>query len=158
MAAKTHTYRTEVVWTGDRGVGTRGYRDYGRDHDIRGQGKPAIPGSSDPGFRGDAARWNPEELLVASVSTCHQLWYLHLCSDAGIVVTAYADQASGEMIETEDGGGRFKSVTLRPHARLAAGADVARATALHERAHHFCFIANSVNFPITVEPSFDVEG
>ena len=155
---KTHTYRADVVWSGNLGVGTRGYRDYGRDHDIRAPGKPTIPGSSDPGFRGDAARWNPEEMLVASVSTCHQLWYLHLCSDAGITVMAYADKASGEMIETADGGGRFTGVTLRPHARLAAGADVAKATALHERAHHYCFIANSVNFPIGIEPSFEIEG
>ena len=157
MASKTHTYRTEVVWTGDKGVGTRGYRDYGRDHDIRAPGKPAIPGSSDPGFRGDAARWNPEELLVASVSACHQLWYLHLCSDAGVVVTAYADQASGEMIETADGVGRFTRITLRPRARLAAGAQVAKAEALHAQAHKFCFIANSVNFEITVEPTFEIE-
>jgi organic hydroperoxide reductase OsmC/OhrA len=157
MATKTHSYRTDVVWTGDRGVGTRGYRDYGRDHEIRAEGKPTIPGSSDPGFRGDKDRWNPEELLVASVSTCHQLWYLHLCADAGIVVMAYADKASGEMMEAEDGGGRFASITLRPHARLAAGADVAKAAALHERAHHLCFIANSVNFPIAVEPTFETE-
>jgi organic hydroperoxide reductase OsmC/OhrA len=158
MASKTHTYRTEVVWTGNLGVGTRGYRDYGRDHEVRGEAKPTIAGSADPGFRGDAARWNPEELMVASVSTCHQLWYLHLCSEAGIVVTAYTDQASGEMAETEDGGGHFIAVTLRPHARLAAGANEAKARALHARAHHLCFIANSVNFPIAVEPSFEIEG
>ncbi len=158
MATKTHTYRAAVVWTGDRGVGTRGYRDYARDHEIRADGKPPIPGSADPAFRGDSARWNPEELLVASISTCHQLWYLHLCSDAGVVVTAYADQASGEMLETEDGGGRFVAVTLRPHARLAAGADVAVAEALHARAHNLCFIANSVNFPVAVEASFETEG
>ena len=155
MATKTHTYRAEVVWTGDQGVGTRGYRDYARDHEIRSQGKPPIPGSADPAFRGDRARWNPEELLVASVSACHQLWYLHLCADAGIVVTAYADAASGEMLETEDGGGRFVSVTLRPHARLAAGSDVAAAEALHARAHQLCFIANSLNFPVLVEASFE---
>ena len=107
MATKTHTYRTDVIWTGDRGVGTRGYRAYDRDHEIRSPGKPTIPGSSDPSFLGDAARWNPEEMLVASVSACHQLWYLHLCADAGVVVTAYTDASSGEMIETADGGGRF---------------------------------------------------
>ena len=158
MATKTHTYRTEVVWTGDRGVGTRGYRDYGRDHDIVAEDKPTIPGSSDPAFRGDAARWNPEALFVASICACHQLWYLHLCADAGVVVMAYADRASGEMIETDDGDGRFASVTLRPHARLAAGADVAKAAALHETAHGLCFIANSVKVPIAIEPSFEIEG
>jgi organic hydroperoxide reductase OsmC/OhrA len=143
------------VWTGNRGVGTRGYRDYGRDHEIVAAGKPAIPGSSDPAFRGDAARWNPEEMLVASLSTCHQLWYLHLCSDAGVIVEAYEDDAEGEMAEGADGGGRFVGVTLRPRAVLAAGADMALAAALHHAAHDKCFIANSVNFPITVEPSFE---
>jgi organic hydroperoxide reductase OsmC/OhrA len=157
MADKQHHYRTQVVWTGNRGVGTRGYGEYGRDHEIRADGKAAIAGSSDPGFRGDRTRWNPEELLVASLSACHKLWYLHLCSAGGIVVTAYEDGAEGTMIETADGGGRFTAVTLRPSARLAAGSDAARAEALHHAAHEKCFIANSVNFPVTVEPSFEVE-
>lgn len=157
MAGKQHHYRTRVVWTGDHGVGTRSYREYGREHDIRAEGKPTIPGSSDPGFRGDASRWNPEDLLVASLSACHQLWYLHLCSAAGILVVAYEDDAEGIMVETEDGGGNFISVTLRPRARLAAGSDAARAAELHHDAHEKCFIANSVNFPVTVEPAFEVE-
>ena len=158
MSGKQHTYRAHVVWTGDRGVGTRGYRDYGRDHEIRAGAKPAIPGSSDPNFRGDATRWNPEELLVGSLSACHQLWFLHLCSVGGIVVTAYEDRAEGVMVEAEDGGGRFTGVTLRPRARLAAGSDTERAEALHHDAHEKCFIANSVNFPVAVEPIFEVEG
>ena len=158
MTGKTHLYGVNVLWTGDRGVGTRGYRDYSREHQIRAPSKPYIPGSSDANFRGDAARWNPEELLVASVSACHKLWYLHLCAVGGVVVMAYEDNAEGVMREDEDGGGRFTSVTLRPHARLAAGSDPVRAAALHHDAHAKCFIANSVNFPITVEPSFGVEG
>lgn len=154
MADKQHHYRVRVTWTGDRGVGTRGYRDYGREHGISAPGKAAIPGSSDPGFRGDPDRWNPEELLVASLAACHKLWYLHLCSEAGVIVVAYDDEAEGVMVEDADGGGRFARVTLRPRIGLAAGADVARAAALHQDAHHKCFIANSVNFPVAVEPSF----
>jgi organic hydroperoxide reductase OsmC/OhrA len=157
MADKEHLYRAHVTWTGNRGVGTRGYRDYGREHEIASGQKPVIPGSSDPNFRGDATRWNPEDLLVASLSTCHQLWYLHVCSAAGIVVTAYVDEAEGVMVETDDGGGRFASVTLRPHARLAAGSDPTKAAGLHHEAHAKCFIANSVNFPVSVEPSFEIE-
>jgi organic hydroperoxide reductase OsmC/OhrA len=157
MAGKRHHYRAEVIWTGNLGVGTRTYREYARDHEIRGDAKSAILGSADPAFRGDASRWNPEELLVASLSTCHQLWYLHLCADAGIVVLDYADEARGEMIETADGGGRFTAATLRPRARLAPGADLAKAEALHREAHHLCFIANSVNFPVSVEPTFELE-
>jgi len=157
MPEREHRYKTQVTWTGNRGVGTQGYRDYGRDHEIRSGDNPVIPGSSDPNFRGDATRWNPEELMVASVSACHKLWYLHLCSAGGVVVTAYEDHAEGVMLETEDGGGHFASVTLRPQVRLAAGSDPARAAALHHDAHEKCFIANSVNFPIMVEPTFEVE-
>ena len=152
MADKQHRYTTRVTWKGNRGAGTRGYRDYGREHEISAPGKPAIPGSSDPGFRGDASRWNPEELLVASVSACHKLWYLHLCATAGIVVLAYRDQAEGVMEETSDGSGRFASVTLHPQVTIAAGGDTTKARALHEPAHEKCFIANSVSFPVRCEP------
>lgn len=157
MPEKRHHYHAQLLWTGNRGVGTRGYREYDREHEILGPGKPAIPGSSDPAFRGDATRWNPEELLVASLSACHQLWYLHLCGEAGVVVTAYEDRAEGEMLETTDGSGRFIAVTLHPSAKLAAGSDVALAERLHHDAHTKCFIANSVNFEVSIEPSFEVE-
>jgi organic hydroperoxide reductase OsmC/OhrA len=155
--AKTHRYIVTVAWTGNTGSGTSGYRNYERRHEISaGPGKPAILGSSDPAFRGDAARWNPEELLVASLSACHQLWYLHLCAEAGITVTAYLDQAEGTMEETADGSGRFVRVLLRPRVSLAAGSDVARARALHAAAHAKCFIANSVNFPVEHEAEVNV--
>ncbi len=157
MAAKLHHYNARVVWTGNIGAGTMTYRAYSRDHEIRASGKPCIPGSSDLSFRGDPMRWNPEELLVASLSTCHQLWYLHLCSAAGLVVTAYQDDAEGVMAEDESGSGRFAAVTLRPHATLAPGSDTARAEALHHDAHQMCFVANSVNFPVSVLPTFEWE-
>ena len=113
-----------------------------------------IPGSSDPAFRGDPARYNPEELLVASLSSCHMLWYLHLCSVGRIVVTAYADRAEGTMIEEADGGGRFKGVMLKPEITVKPGTDLAKARALHAEAHKLCFIARSVNFPVAHEPTF----
>lgn len=154
MAEKQHHYRVRVTWTGNFGVGTRGYREYGRDHEISAPGKAPIAGSSDPGFRGDATRWNPEELLVASISACHKLWYLHLCSAGGVVVEGYDDQAEGVMVEEPDGGGRFVAVVLKPRVTLAPGGDVERAARLHHDAHEKCFVANSVNFPVTVEPIF----
>jgi organic hydroperoxide reductase OsmC/OhrA len=157
MAEKEHLYRTRVVWTGNQGFGTRDYRAYSREHQIQANGKAYIPGSSDPSFRGDHTRWNPEELLVASLSACHKLWYLHVCSAAGIVVTAYEDDAEGVMAEDAGGSGRFTAVTLRPRIGLAPGSDAAKAAALHHEAHANCFIANSVNFPVSVEPSFEVE-
>ncbi|MEV7010347.1 OsmC family protein [Streptosporangium sp. NPDC051022] len=150
--AKTHLYEVTVTWTGDRGTGTSGYRAYERAHDVEADGKPPIPGSSDPAFRGDPARWNPEELLVASLSQCHMLWYLHLCATEGIVVTGYTDHPRGSMIEGPDGGGRFEEVVLRPRVTLARADQADLATEVHERAHRMCFIAASVNFPVRHEP------
>jgi organic hydroperoxide reductase OsmC/OhrA len=155
MAGRTHHYRVDVEWTGNQGEGTKRYTGYKRDHVIRAEGNPDIPCSSDPNFRGDAARWNPEELFLASISACHKLWALHLCSVAGLVVTEYIDRAEGVMEETADGAGRFTQVTLHPEITLSAG-DPAKLDAIHHEAHEKCFIANSVNFPVTVEGSVRV--
>ena len=147
-----HAYTVTVTWTGTRGNGTRAYREYARAHEVSALGKPGIPGSSDPAFQGDRTRYNPEELLVASLSSCHMLWYLHLCCDAGIRVLEYIDCAEGVMQEQRSGEGRFVEVILQPEIVLAPGADLARAHALHVDAHRKCFIANSVNFPVRHDP------
>jgi organic hydroperoxide reductase OsmC/OhrA len=152
MENGAHRYDVQVRWTGNLGEGTRAYRAYARAHEITAAGKPVVPGSSDPAFRGDPARYNPEELLVASLSACHMLWYLHLCADAGLVVTAYEDRATGTMRETPDGGGCFTEVVLRPDVTFQQDGDAALAAHLHERAHQLCFIASSVNFPVRCEP------
>ena len=149
---KQHKYETTVRWVGNKGTGTSAYRAYSRDHDIRSPGKPAIPGSSDPAFHGDAARYNPEEMLVASLSTCHMLWYLHLCAVGKVVVLDYQDNAEGVMEESEDGGGRFVEVTLRPMITVTPESDIETAKRLHHGAHEKCFVANSVNFPIRCAP------
>jgi organic hydroperoxide reductase OsmC/OhrA len=151
--AREHHYAVTVEWTGNQGTGTSDYKAYSRAHEIRVAGKPPIPASSDPAFRGDPARYNPEDLLVASLSNCHMLWYLHLCSTAGIVVTGYIDEAQGTMIENPDGSGRFTSVVLKPVVTVKPGADLAKARQLHATAHKMCFIANSMNFPVTHEPT-----
>ena len=153
---KLHAYSVSLRWTGNQGTGTSGYRAYSRDHELSAGSKPAIPGSSDPNFRGDPARWNPEELLVASLCACHQLWYLHLCSANGIVVLAYEDNASGEMQEEADGAGQFVSVTLRPRVTIKPGGDAELAKRLHHDASEKCFIARSVNFPVRHEPEIIV--
>ena len=153
-APRDHAYTVTVTWTGNTGEGTTAYRGYERAHDIEIMGKPAIRGSSDPAFRGDPSRYNPEEMLVASLSSCHMLWYLHLCSSEGIAVQAYQDVAEGIMIEDAGGGGRFTEVVLQPEITLPAGTDLEKARALHVGAHARCFIANSVNFPVRHEPVF----
>jgi organic hydroperoxide reductase OsmC/OhrA len=149
---KQHTYRVQVDWTGSNGDGTKTYTSYRRDHTIVAEGKAPIPGSSDPSFRGDRTRYNPEELLVASLSSCHMLWYLHLCSVNHVTVIEYRDAASGVMSENKDGSGEFVRVVLRPKVKITAGGDRVRALALHHEAHSLCFIARSVNFPVEIEP------
>ncbi len=153
MSSHRHEYRAAITWTGNLGTGTSEYRAYSRNHEITIEGKSApIPGSSDPVFRGEASRYNPEELLVASLASCHMLWMLHLCADAGIVVTDYRDEASGTMITERDGSGRFVEATLRPHLTISDGARADEVVALNHRAHDLCFIAASVNFPVRCEP------
>ena len=156
MTDHQHHYRVGVEWTGNRGTGTDGYRNYGRDHVIRIDGKPDIAGSSDPMFRGDAAKHNPEDMLVTALCTCHMLAYLHLATLAGVVVTAYTDTAEGAMV-TEGNGGHFTEVVLHPVVTIAAGSDPAKAEAAHDDAHQTCFIAASVNFPVRCEPRTMVE-
>ena len=156
MSGRSHRYEVRLQWTGNNGTGTSGYRAYERSHELTSASKPPIPGSSDAVFRGDPARWNPEDLLVAALSACHQLAYLHLCADAGIVVTAYEDHADGVMVEDGKGGGRFERAVLRPVVTIAAGSDEARALELHHKAHEQCFIANSVNFPVEHQPEIRI--
>ena len=153
---RTHRYDVTTTWTGNRGTGTSGYRDYGRDHEIGADGRPAIEGSSDPVFRGDKTRWNPEFELVAALSTCHMLSYLHVCATADVVVTAYEDAPYGTMAETHDGGGHFTEVVLRPKVTVADASMADQAQRLHEEASEKCFIASSVNFPVRHEPSVTV--
>ena len=156
---KEHLYHSNLVWTGVEEKGpARDYRGYSRNHVIRIDGKPDLAGSSDPGFRGDASRHNPEDLLVASLSACHMLWYLHLCTVNGIVVMAYEDHAEGRMVEDADGGGQFSNVTLRPRVTIEAGGDVEKALHLHHDASGKCFIARSMNFPVDHAPEIVLAG
>jgi organic hydroperoxide reductase OsmC/OhrA len=155
-APRPHNYEISVRWTGNRGSGTRDHRSYDRAHEVAAAGPPVIMGSSDPAFRGDKAGWNPEQLLVVSLSQCHMLWYLHLAADAGVTVVAYRDDAAGTMVEEPDGSGRFTEVVLRPHVTVAEPAMVATAESLHGRIGDLCFIARSVNFPVRHQPVTDV--
>jgi organic hydroperoxide reductase OsmC/OhrA len=150
--AREHRYDVTVEWTGNRGAGTESYRGYGRGHVISAAGKPPIPGSSDPAFRGDPDRWNPEELLVAAVSACHKLWYLHLASEAGLSVLAYRDEAVGVMTPDAKAGDRMTEVVLRPHVTIRAGDDADLARRLHHDVPARCAIANSVKCAIRHEP------
>lgn len=152
LNARKHQYRVEIDWTGNDGRGTASYTSYGRDHLISGSLKEPISGSADRAFHGDVTRWNPEELLVGAISACHQLWYLHLCADAGVVVESYHDDAEGVMVEDASRGGAFAEVVLNPTVIVARTSDAELAMALHVEAHSKCFISNSLNFDVKVSP------
>jgi organic hydroperoxide reductase OsmC/OhrA len=151
-----HFYKATINWTGNLGKGTSQYKAYSRNHEISSEDKPTIYASSDPSFRGEATRYNPEELFVASLSSCHMLWYLHLCSEAGVIVIEYIDNATGTMTETEDGSGHFTEVTLHPVVIVTDASMIDKANELHYEAHKFCFVANSCNFPVHHNPSCQV--
>lgn len=153
MAQREHSYALTVRWTGNRGSGTSGYAAFGREHEVLAPGKPVLAGTADPAFRGDPARWNPEELLVAALSQCHMLWYLALCANAKVVVTDYVDEVAGTMAEHAGGGGEFTEVVLRPTVTVAEAGMIAKAGELHTPAHEKCFIARSVNFAVKHEPT-----
>ncbi len=155
MAARTHRYDCRLVWTGASQGPTRTYASYSRTYEVAFGDKPVLRGSADPAFRGDPALHNPEELLVAALSSCHCLSYLALAALANLAVVSYEDAASGTMEETR-GAGKFTDVVLRPRVTIAAGGDAAKARALHEEAHATCFIAASVNFPVRCEPEIAV--
>jgi organic hydroperoxide reductase OsmC/OhrA len=154
--ARTHGYTTQIFWTGDRGEGTRRSKGYDRTWRIATSGKLPIECSNDPLLGGDPTKPNPEDLLLSSLAACHMLWYLHLASDAGIVVRAYEDAPIGVGETGARGEGRFLSAVLRPRITVERGADLAKADSLHQEVHHFCFIARSVNFPLTYEASYVV--
>ncbi|MEM8895069.1 MAG: OsmC family protein [Bacteroidota bacterium] len=151
---KQHHYNAIIKWTGNLGKGTEDYTAYSRDHQVNIDGKYAeLLCASDPAFRGDPSRYNPEELFLSSISTCHMLWYLHLCAKHGIVVTSYTDEASGAMEESVDGSGQFTSVVLHPKVSITDKDKKVEAIELHETANGMCFIANSCNFPIQHQPT-----
>lgn len=149
---RKHHYQLSLAWTGNKGAGTKDYRAYTRDYLIKINHKETIQGSSDPTFRGDKTKHNPEDMLVAALSSCHMLSYLHVCVVGGVVVTDYIDNATGLMSTTSDGAGRFIEVTLNPIVSVADASMIEKALALHKKASELCFIANSVNFPVLHNP------
>ncbi len=155
--SQEHQYKSHLSWTGNKGDGTLNYKAYDRDYDIIIEGKTTLSGSSDPAFRGDPTRHNPEDMLLASISSCHMLWYLHLCSVNKIVVVDYQDTSTATMIMNSDGSGQFSSATLNPVVIISQDSDREKAVQLHHEANKLCFIARSVNFPIHHNPQIKNE-
>jgi len=155
---KYHNYYLSLKWTGNSGEGTKNYTGYERSHTIFVENKPEIFASSDAKFRGDNTKHNPEELLIASISSCHMLWYLHLCSEAGVVVLDYSDNATGTMEETKTGGGHFTEVILNPVVIVEDESMINKATQLHKKANELCYVANSLNFKVLHKPITKING
>ena len=154
-----HHFTATITWTGNQGTGTSTYRAYSRNYEVMGDAKSStIAGSSAPAFRGDKSRYNPEDLLIASLSACHMLWVLHLCAEAKITVVEYVDTASGTMMLNPDGSGQFSEVVLAPRITVMEAGREADIAAINEKAHHLCFIARSVNFPVSREVTVLVGG
>lgn len=151
-----HNYKLALKWTGNQGSGTSNYKNFERSYTIQIENKAIIHGSSDPEFRGDRTKHNPEELLLAATSSCHMLWYLHLCSEAKIVVTDYTDNATATLDETETGNGKFSSITLNPIVTVTDQSMVKQAIELHKNANEFCFVSNSLNFKVAHQPVINV--
>ncbi len=149
--AKKHDFPNRIVWTGNRGTGTSAYRDYDRTWDMALEGKDTLSCSNDPMLGGDPSKYNPEDMLIAAISSCHMLWYLHLCSVAGVTVTAYEDTPVGVGESEPDGTGRFLEAILYPKITITKESDVQKARDIHDEIHKHCFIARSVNFPIRYE-------
>lgn len=145
---KEHNYQATIEWTGNKGEGTSDYKSYERSHSININGKAVIEASSDSSFRGDPSKHNPEELFLASLSSCHMLWFLHLCTVAGVIVTDYVDKALGTMLEEKDGKGRFTEVILNPEVTVTEERMATKLDSIHQKANQMCFIANSCNFPV----------
>ena len=154
--AKQHNYSLNIKWTGNKGEGTTRYDAYDRSYIISGENKVGILGSADAPFRGDITKYNPEDLLLASLSSCHMLWYFHLCADAGIIVTDYIDNPTGILVQNETGSGSFSEVTLNPIVTISERSMIEKANQLHEKANQFCFIANSVNFKVKHNPTCNI--
>lgn len=157
-AGKQHDYTARIIWTGNRGTGTRTYKGYDRTWDIATPGKAVVHCSNDPLLGGDPAKHNPEDLLLSALASCHMLWYLHLASSAGIVVSSYQDEPIGVGETSPNGAGRFLSATLRPTIEVPAGTDLDKANSLHHDVHKFCFIARSVNFPVAYDATYVFAG
>ncbi|MCC6815448.1 MAG: OsmC family protein [Saprospiraceae bacterium] len=153
---KEHIFSIETTWNGDIGTGTSAYEAYSRDHTISLPGKiQSIEGSSAPEFRGDSNKYNPEELFISAFSSCHMLWYLHLCADAGIIVKEYKDQATGILKMQNNSEGQFSEIALHPIVRITDESKIELALQLHEKAHQYCFISNSCNFSVKIILSND---
>jgi len=150
----SHLFEGSLRWTGSASE-VNGKLALARAFRVEFAGKAPIEGSSPAVFNGDDSRHNPETLMVASLMACHHLTYVAVCERSGVKLTGYTDRASGTLA-IKDGKMRMVEVVLRPRVTVADATQLERARELHDKAHANCFMSNSVNFEVKVEPDVTV--
>lgn len=150
-----HLFKAKALWSSDRK--NENIKSYSRNHTIAIEGKPVLNVSAAKAFKGDPTLYNPEDMLLGSLVSCHMMSYLYVCAQNGIEVLAYSDDAVATLEVTPDGSGRFTEVVLNPKVIIANAERIEEALALHKKANQLCFIANSCNFPILHNPGCETE-
>jgi len=143
-----HIFKAALNWTSNQKQEEKTSRKYAKSHKITIEGKPVLDVSAAKAFKGDPELYNPEDLLLSSLVSCHMMSYLYVCSQNGIEVLEYSDNAEATLEVSQDGSGRFTEVRLNPKVKIANADKIQEALELHTKANQLCFIANSCNFPV----------
>ncbi|MEO8535864.1 MAG: OsmC family protein [Flavobacterium sp.] len=152
-----HTFKATANWTSKQNPEDSTKRFYSKSHKISIEGKPVLNVSAAKAFKGDPELYNPEDLLLSSLVSCHMMSYLYVCSQNGIEVLKYLDNAEATLEVNPDGSGRFTEVRLNPKVVIADSDKIQLALELHKKANQLCFIANSCNFPVLHNASCEVD-
>lgn len=148
-----HLFKAEVDWTSNQKPSDSTKRFYSKTHQIIIEGKPVLNVSAAKAFKGDPELYNPEDLLLSSLVSCHMMSYLYVCAQNDIEVLEYSDNAEATLEVAADGSGRFVAVRLYPKVKISNSDKIELAVELHTKANQLCFIANSCNFPVLHEAS-----
>lgn len=151
-----HLFKATLNWSSNKKQEETISKFYNKSHQIKIEGKPVLDISAAKAFKGDPSLYNPEDLLLSSLVSCHMMSYLYVCSQNGIEVLEYSDNAEATLEVSPDGSGRFTEVRLKPKVKISNPDKVELALELHTKANKLCFIANSCNFPVLHEASFEV--
>lgn len=143
-----HLFKAAINWTSKQNPPDSTKRFYSKSHQIKIEGKPVLEVSAAKAFKGDPELYNPEDLLLSSLVSCHMMSYLYVCSQNGIEVLEYSDNAEATLEVSPNGSGRFVAAKLYPKVKILNPEQIQLALDLHQKANELCFIANSCNFPV----------
>ena len=152
-----HLFKASINWTSSQNQQQSEKKFYSKSHKIKLEGKPILIVSAAKAFKGNPELYNPEDLLLSSLVSCHMMSYLYVCSQNGIEVLEYSDNAEATLEVSPDGSGRFVEVTLNPKITISNSNQIQQALDLHQKANQLCFIANSCNFPVLHNASCEIK-